>query len=49
MAKFKNVTTGNIVSTENKAAIALMEKSENYVAVKGGKPKDEKKSDEKAE
>ncbi len=49
MAKFKNITTGNIVSTENKTALALMEKSENYVAVKGGKPKDDKKADEKAE
>lgn len=33
MAKFKNVKTGNIVRTENKATIALMEKSANYVAV----------------
>lgn len=33
MAKFKNVRTGNIVRTENKATIALMEKSDNYVAV----------------
>ena len=35
MAKFKNVITGNIVSTENKATIALMEKSSTYVAVTG--------------
>ncbi len=37
MAKFKNVITGNIVSTNNKDTIALMEKSENYVAVKNGR------------
>lgn len=37
--KFKNVKTGNIVRTENKATIALMQKSDRYVAVteKGGK------------
>ena len=43
MAKFKNVITGNTVSTTNPAAIALMENSKNYVAVNGGK-KDSKKS-----
>lgn len=33
MAKFKNIRTGNIVRTDNKATIALMEKSPNYTAV----------------
>ena len=48
MAKtFKNVTTGNIVTAKNEAAATLMEKSENYVAVKPGKAKDDKKADEK--
>lgn len=47
MAKFRNVRTGNIVRTENKATIALMEKSPNYVAVtaKGRTAKDDKKAD----
>ena len=47
MAKFKNVKTGNIVSTENKATIALMEKSDNYVAVtaKDKAAKEDKKAD----
>ncbi len=48
MAKFKNVITGNILSTDNKDTIALMEKSDNYVAVKdgkSGKAKDDKKAD----
>lgn len=47
MAKFRNVKTGNIVRTENKATIALMEKSSNYVAVtaKGKAAKDDKKAD----
>lgn len=50
MAKtFKNVITGNIVTAKNAAAIALMEKSANYEAVKTGKAKDDKKADEKAE
>lgn len=41
--KFKNVTTGNIVSTENKATIALMQASDNYVEVNDGKEKQVKK------
>lgn len=47
MAKFKNIKTGNIVSTENKATIALMEKSPNYVAVtaKGKAAKNDKTAD----
>ena len=54
MAKFKNVKTGNIVRTENKATIALMEKSPNYVAVtaKGkaaGKSADKSENGENAE
>ena len=50
MAKtFKNVITGNIVTAKNAAAVALMEKSANYEAVKPGKAKDEKKADDKAE
>lgn len=50
MAKFKNTITGNIISTENKATIALMEKSSTYVAVKGKTAnggKDDKKADDK--
>lgn len=39
--KFKNTKTGNIVSTDNAATIALMQKSDRYEAVtetaKGGK------------
>lgn len=37
--KFKNLKTGNVVSTEDKSTIALMQKSDRYVAVteKGGK------------
>ena len=47
MAKFRNVRTGNVVRTENKATIALMEKSNNYVAVtaKGKAAKDDKKAE----
>lgn len=38
--RFKNLKTGNYVSTENKETIALMKKSANYVEVdKNGKPK----------
>lgn len=32
--RFKNLKTGNIVSTENKDTIALMKKSANYEEVK---------------
>lgn len=37
--RFKNVKTGNVVRTEDKSTIALMQKSDRYVAVteKGGK------------
>lgn len=54
MAKFKNVKTGNIVRTENKATIALMEKSPNYVAVTAkskaaGKSADKSENSENAE
>lgn len=47
MAKFKNIRTGNIVSTDNKATIALMEKSPNYapVTAKGKAAKEDKKAD----
>lgn len=47
MAKFKNIRTGNIVSTDNKATIAFMEKSDNYVAVtaKAKAAKEDKKAD----
>ena len=42
MKKFKNVKTGNIVRAKNAEAAALMEKSEQYVAIpdKKGKNKD---------
>jgi hypothetical protein len=32
--RFKNLKTGNIVSSENKETIALMQKSPNYEEVK---------------
>lgn len=51
--KFKNTKTGNIVSTENKTTIALMQKSDRYVAVtetaKGGKKSADKQADGAAE
>lgn len=31
--KFKNTKTGNVVSTDNAATIALMQKSDRYEAV----------------
>lgn len=31
--RFKNLETGNILSTENKSTIALMQASDNYVEV----------------
>ena len=34
MARFKNKKTGNIVNVKDKGTIALMEKSEQYEAVK---------------
>lgn len=39
MKKFKNKKTGNIVMSENKQAIDLLEKSSNYVAVEETKEK----------
>lgn len=46
--KFKNIKTGNIVRTEDKSTIALMQKSDRYVAIteKSGK-KPAGKSDDK--
>lgn len=35
--RFKNLKTGNYVSTENKETIALMQKSPNYEEVKPAK------------
>lgn len=32
--RFKNLKTGNIVSTDNKVTIALMQKSPNYEEIK---------------
>lgn len=34
MARFKNKKTGNIVNVKDKGTIALMQKSEQYEAVK---------------
>lgn len=43
--RFKNLRTGNIVSTEDKGTIALMQKSANYEAVKAPKaPKEPKET-----
>lgn len=42
--RFKNLTTGNVVSTEDKTVVALMKKSSNYEEViekRGKKGKDE--------
>lgn len=49
--KFKNLKTGNIVRTENKATIALMQKSSRYEAVteKGGKKAADKQQEKSAE
>lgn len=48
--RFKNLTTGNVVSTEDKAVVTLMKKSSNYEEivekkVKGKKDKDEAEAD----
>ncbi len=48
MAKFKNITTGNIIRVKNEAAIALIKKSENYAPVAEnakGKKQDNKPAD----
>lgn len=49
--KFKNVKTGNIVRTEDKGTIALMEKSDRYVRVdeKAVKKATKKAADEKTD
>ena len=50
--RFKNLKTGNIVSTEDKGTIALMKKSANYEEVKEkakGKGKDTGDDNGKAE
>ena len=46
--KFRNLKTGNVVITDDKSTIALMQKSDRYVAFneKGGK-KPAGKSDDK--
>ncbi len=45
--RFKNIVTGNTLSTDNKAVIELMKKSENYEALPDIKQKNNgKKSDE---
>ena len=33
--KFKNIVTGNIVSTENRIAVDLMKRSDRYTPVNG--------------
>lgn len=38
--KYRNIITGNILNTENKDAIALMEKSAIYEPVKAQPSKD---------
>lgn len=43
MAKFKNNVTGNILNVTNPMTISLMEKSDRYTKVNGGKAaKDDK-------
>ena len=48
--RFKNLKTGNFVSTENPATIALMKKSPNYeeVSEKKAKTSDKTKNKDKA-
>ena len=45
--RFKNLKTGNFVSTENPATIALMKKSPNYEEVSEKKAKTSDKSKDK--
>lgn len=45
--RFKNLRTGNILSTDNKSTVALMQNSPNYAAVKA--PKTAKEGKEKTE
>lgn len=47
--RFKNLKTGNIVASDNKATIALMEKSERYVAVTAKAAKTAKDKDKSAQ
>lgn len=37
--RFRNLKTGNIVATENKTTIAMMQKSETYEELTEQKPK----------
>lgn len=39
MAKFKNLTTGNVLVVKDKGTIALMQKSERYEEIKDTKSK----------
>lgn len=45
--RFKNLKTGNFVSTDNPGTIALMEKSSNYEKVAEKKAKSSGKSKDK--
>lgn len=51
MTAFKNNKTGNIIRTDNKVTIALMEKTPNYSAVvtKGDKTADKSAENKKSE
>ena len=40
MAKFKNNVTGNVLNVTNPLTISLMEKSDRYTKVTGGKSAD---------
>lgn len=37
MPKFKNTVTGNVMDVTNPTTIALMEKSDRYIKIEGGK------------
>ena len=39
MAKFKNLTTGNVLVVKDKGTIELMQKSNNYEEIKDTKSK----------
>lgn len=45
--RFKNLKTGNIVATENKTTIAMMQKSETYEELAEQKPKGKAKDNDK--
>lgn len=49
MAKFKNNVTGNILNVTNPMTISLMEKSDRYTKVNGGKAAKDDKGNKSAD